>query len=65
MPEFLNSVPVDPYDGKPLKCKQSDHALRVYSIGFETLDDSGHPQHELYPSEISFTVPEPAAAAKR
>jgi hypothetical protein len=40
VPEFLPAVPLDAYDGKPLRFQRSGHELVVYSVG-EDLQDNG------------------------
>jgi hypothetical protein len=43
-PEFLKSIPVDPVDGAPLRyILQSDGTYLIYSIGWNRVDDAGHP----------------------
>jgi hypothetical protein len=62
VPAFLPSVPIDPYDGKPLKFKKTPKGYVVYSIGPDLHDDSGKEQlpkklrklKDLY--DITFTV---------
>jgi hypothetical protein len=42
VPEFLPSVPIDPYDGKPLKYHpNTDGTFLLYSIGEDGVDDGG------------------------
>lgn len=40
-PEFLDKVPADPFDGKPLRYRVSNSGVVVYSIGENGLDDGG------------------------
>ncbi|HUC86427.1 MAG TPA: hypothetical protein VL970_14630 [Candidatus Acidoferrales bacterium] len=41
-PEFLPSVPIDPFDGKPLKYHPNDHdTFLLYSVGEDGTDDGG------------------------
>jgi hypothetical protein len=41
-PEYLPSVPIDPYDGKPLKYHPNeDGTFLLYSVGDDGLDDGG------------------------
>jgi hypothetical protein len=44
VPEFLASVPQDPFDGKPLKYRVAADSYVVYSVDINRVDDSG----ELY-----------------
>ena len=41
-PEFLAEVPIDPYDGKPLKYHpNTDGTFLLYSVGEDGIDDGG------------------------
>jgi hypothetical protein len=40
-PAYLKAVPLDPYDGKPLKMRATDDGLVVYSIGKDRKDNGG------------------------
>jgi hypothetical protein len=43
VPEFLVSVPIDPYDGKPLKYHpNTDGTFLLYSVGENGVDDGGN-----------------------
>jgi hypothetical protein len=47
VPKFLESVPLDPIDGKPLRYHQSsDRRFLLYSIGENAVDDGGDPNRE-------------------
>jgi hypothetical protein len=39
-PEFLRTVPLDPYDGQPLRLRVVDGRLAVYSVGLNKRDDT-------------------------
>jgi hypothetical protein len=41
IPEFLESVPIDPFDGKSLKYKKLDPGFVIYSVGEDLSDDGG------------------------
>jgi hypothetical protein len=41
VPEYLSSVPTDPYDGKPLRLARLADGLVVYSVGPDGSDDGG------------------------
>ncbi len=41
VPTYLDTVPLDPYDAKPLRLKMSDGAFVVYSVGIDGVDDGG------------------------
>jgi hypothetical protein len=40
-PKFLPSVPLDPFDGQPLRLKRDGDELVLYSIGRDLKDDGG------------------------
>ncbi|HZL13452.1 MAG TPA: hypothetical protein VFC85_04855, partial [Verrucomicrobiae bacterium] len=43
-PEFFATVPLDPYDGKPLHYKKNpDGTFLLYSVGENGVDDGGNP----------------------
>ena len=42
-PEFIPAVPLDPFDGKPMRMKRTEHGLIIYSIGPDMVDDGGAP----------------------
>ena len=41
VPEFLPQVPVDPYDGQPLRYVVDAEGCRVYSVGMNHTDEGG------------------------
>ena len=41
VPSFLPSVPTDPFDGKPLRCKTLAKGYMVYSVGDDREDNGG------------------------
>ena len=41
MPEYLPDVPLDPFDGKPLRLIATDEGIVIYSIGEDGYDDEG------------------------
>ena len=44
VPALLPSVPIDPFDGKPLRFKKLPNGYVVYSIGMNLQDDGGREQ---------------------
>jgi hypothetical protein len=58
-PTFLPSVPMDPFDGQPLRYKKLPKGYLVYSIGRDRNDDGGVDRipHKIdSPEDITFTV---------
>ncbi|MGA2060206.1 MAG: hypothetical protein ABSG67_06965 [Thermoguttaceae bacterium] len=58
MPDFIALVPLDPFDGKPIRLKQTDGKLVIYSIGFDGTDDGGAPYDQnTRKGDITFELP--------
>ena len=43
VPHYLTAVPLDPFDGKPLRYRRTDTGAIVYSVGEDTRDGGGDP----------------------
>ncbi len=41
IPEFLDELPIDPFDGKPLRTVSKPGSLIIYSVGIDLEDDNG------------------------
>ena len=41
VPDFLESIPIDPFDGKELRYRKLDKGFVVYSVGENLSDDGG------------------------
>lgn len=41
VPQYLPSVPVDPFDGKPLRLAKTDQGIVIYSVDEDEKDDGG------------------------
>jgi hypothetical protein len=41
VPELLRAVPVDPFDGLPLRFRRTKEGIVIYSIGPDGTDDDG------------------------
>jgi hypothetical protein len=74
-PEFFASVPIDPYDGKPLRYHpNADGTYLLYCVGEDGVDDGGDPSILSGASSLSFywqnakardwVWPQPATAAE-
>lgn len=61
-PEFLDSVPIDPFDGAPIKYKQLPTGYIIYSVDADGRDDGGRERPEQRKStdttsyDLTFTV---------
>ena len=40
-PRFIDAVPLDPFDGKPIRYKKLDKGYVVYSVGKDGVDNGG------------------------
>lgn len=62
VPEFLPAVPLDPFDGRPLRYTPNSEGYVIYSVGPDKADDGGRPnqryrkQGEPTTWDVSFTV---------
>ena len=61
VPEFLESIPLDPFDGKELRYKKLDSGYVVYSIDEDLTDDGGQEEPKTRPQkvfnwDITFTI---------
>jgi len=68
-PEFFASVPIDPYDGKPLRYHPNeDGTYLLYCVGEDGVDDGGDPSGANYqwanPKARDWVWPQPATDAE-
>jgi len=56
VPEFLPKVPLDPYDGQPLRSVARDGSLVIYSIGHNSTDDDGHRADDIDEGDLTFVL---------
>ncbi len=40
-PQYIDKVPIDPFDGKPVRYKLTEPGYIVYSIGEDGTDEGG------------------------
>ena len=61
VPTYLKEIPVDPFDGQPLRYKKLDKGYVIYSVGENGIDDGGIKQDFAkswqLDLDIIFTVP--------
>lgn len=58
-PRFIESVPLDPFDGKPIRYKKLDKGYVVYSIGEDCVDNGGTertPENRKEEHDLTFIV---------
>lgn len=46
-PEFIASVPIDPFDGLAMKYRSDGGTYSIYSVGFDLIDDGGGQDRHL------------------
>jgi len=59
VPHYLTAVPLDPFDGKPLRYRRTEHGAVIYSIGEDAHDDGGDPNRASAgrrPRDVVFTL---------
>jgi hypothetical protein len=59
VPQYLKAVPLDPFDGKPLRYRRTDSGAVIYSVGEDAHDDGGganRPPNGGAPRDIVFTL---------
>jgi hypothetical protein len=59
VPQYLKAVPLDPFDGKPLRYRRTDSGAVGYSVGEDAHDDGGdlnRPPNGGAPRDIVFTL---------
>jgi hypothetical protein len=59
VPKFIEAVPIDPFDGKPLRYKRLEKGYTIYSVGEDGEDNGGIPKSKVQKDEkfdLPFTV---------
>ncbi len=59
VPRFLSSMPLDPFDDRPLRYKRTDHGYLIYSVGPDGVDNGGvarPPNDSSKPYDLPFAV---------
>lgn len=56
VPEFLPQVPIDPFDGQPLRYRVEDDGYFIYSIGTDHADDGGQEEEGSLEPDVTFRV---------
>src|SRR5262249_7441692 len=51
VPTYLADVPLDPYDGNPVRLRRMPFGITVYCVGPDRTDDGGHIDREAKPEE--------------
>jgi hypothetical protein len=59
VPKFIEAVPIDPFDGKPLRYKRLEKGYTIYSVGEDGEDNGGISKSKVQKDEkfdLPFTV---------
>lgn len=56
IPQFITALPIDPYDGRPVKIMKSADLLRIYSVGTDAVDNEGESQFPQLEPDIAITI---------
>jgi hypothetical protein len=62
VPKFIEAVPIDPFDSKPLRYKRLEKGYTIYSVGEDGEDNGGIPKSKVQKDEkfdLPFTVERP------
>ena len=62
VPDYLNTVPIDPFAGRPMRLIETDTGIVIYSIGEDQIDDGGsltERQGEKQPRDFGFRLLRP------
>jgi hypothetical protein len=51
VPKYLEKVPLDPFDGKPLRFGTFDKGVVIYSVGSDGVDNGGHVERDTIGEE--------------
>lgn len=58
VPKYLEKLPLDPFDGKPLRMKKGDKGLILYSVGPNLKDDGGiRAKGNIMEGDLVFQLP--------
>lgn len=59
IPPFLDAIPLDPFDGHPLRYRRTEHGYTLYSISQNRCDDnaaSPRPEMDRFEGDIVFPI---------
>jgi hypothetical protein len=59
VPQVIPFVPVDPFEGKPLRMKLLEEEVVIYSVGPDFQDDGGRPVDKEEKGDLTFVVRRP------
>jgi hypothetical protein len=56
VPEYLDEVPIDPFDNKPIKMKETDLGIVIYTIGDNEVDNDGQVEFDENRRPLDFGI---------
>ncbi len=56
MPDYISEIPLDPFDGEPLKITVVDDGIVIYSIGLNRIDENGRDHDFEDGDDITFCL---------
>jgi ABC-type transport system involved in multi-copper enzyme maturation permease subunit len=68
VPEFVITLPTDPFDGKPLRFRREKDCILIYSVGEDRRDDGGESEarsHSTAARDLEFRLWEPSLRSAR
>jgi hypothetical protein len=56
VPAFLPDVPIDPFDGQPMRFRVRDGAVTVWSVGKDEVDNDGRTNENFVEPDIALEM---------
>ena len=56
VPNLLDTLPLDPFDGQPLRYAAASDGCRIYSVGVDGIDQGGREGDASEPLDIVFEI---------
>ena len=56
VPAYLNAIPTDPFDGKPLRLVMRNNQWIIYSVGPDGVDNGGVSFEKTKNGDVTFTL---------
>jgi len=65
VPEFIESVPLNPFDGEPMKMQRTERGMTIYSVGPIKPNPAGGFPLDGDLGDITFTVPDASGGMRK
>jgi hypothetical protein len=62
--DYLPAVPIDPFDGQPIRYRRTDDGFLLYSVGADRTDDGGVMKRNTNKPDIVIEIDMPKSGAK-